>query len=384
MKIAYFTSYVHEQGTYFRYHNLARALVDAGHEVTVFGCDTRQGAKAVNEIRSGVNYSIVAESWKTSIFSQGSHPLTSLRRYFKNYGTPDIAHVFQPFLAATMAWTRCRARVKFYDWDDQWTNGLLPKRVSSWRQVWPKFIMSYVEQRMPAFAKNVTVVSEHLKNKAIELGAKKVYKIYNGYWPGQTISKQTARTKFDLREDAFYVGFMGRTTAELDWCFRAVEQTYSQYPRLRFALCGPPQSCLNKLSGELRSRIDFLGSLNAEDCKAFASAIDLGLLPLEDNEFNRSRYPIKFCEHLITGNSLLCSPVGEISLLADRFPNAIIAQPGFDGWMSSFSRVVQEQSDIGSKTQPASNADAILSWKVLGAKLESAYADAFNRSEKRL
>ncbi len=375
MKIAFFTTYVHEQGTYFRYHNLARALVNAGHHVTVFGCDTRIGFKAREEVRNDVRYSIIAESWKTSIFSQGNHPLTSLRRYFRNYGTPDIAHLFQPFLGAAVAWSRCRARVKFYDWDDQWTGGLLPKKVSSWRLIWPKFIVSNVEQRMPALALNVTVVSDHLMRRAQTLGAKNVYKIYNGFWPGPVPSKQSARSKLGLKEDAVYAGFMGRTTDELEWCFRALEQAYPQNPRLRLAVCGPPENCLDRLSDEVRARIDHLGSLDAEDCKQFAAALDLGLLPLEDNDFNQSRYPIKFCDHLITGNALLCSPVGEIAILARQFPNAIIASPGMEGWISSFVRVLQEQASVSQHSIGSSLPEATLSWKALGAKLETAYIE---------
>lgn len=375
MKIAYFTSYVHEQGTYFRYHNLARALVEAGHEVTVFACDTQMGARARNEKRDGVAYSIVNESWKTSIFSQGSHPMTSMRRYFRNYGSPDIAHVFQPLLAATMAWIRCRARVKFYDWDDQWAGGLLPKRVSSWRQVWPKFITSFVERRMPSYAKNVTVVSEYLKARALDLGATNVYKIYNGYWPGKAISKQFARSKLGLQEDALYVGFMGRTTAELDWCFRAVEQAYRQNARLRFALCGPPPTCLVGLPEGLRSRIDFLGSLSAEDCKHFASALDLGLIPLADNHFNQSRYPIKFCDHLVTGNVVLCSPVGEIAMLARKFSNAIVAEEGLEGWVSSFNYGLQQIEQLTQRVPNSECTAATFSWKILGKMLENAYSE---------
>ncbi len=378
MKIAYFTSYVHEQGTYFRYHNLARALVEAGHEVTVFGCDTRQGAKPVEELRNGVNYSVMTESWKTSIFSPGNHPLTSLRRYFKDYGDPDVAHVFQPFLGAAVAWSRCRARVKFYDWDDQWSGGLLPKRLSSWRQIWPKFIVTYVERRMPALAKNVTVVSEHLRRKAIELGAENVCKIYNGYWPGSTPSKESAREKLGLKADAFYVGFMGRTTDELDWCFQAVEQAYPKNPRLRFALCGPPKTCLDGWSDALLARIDYLGSLSVEDCKQFASAIDLGLLPLEDNEFNRSRYPIKFCDHLISGNTLLCSPVGEVATLAEAFPNAIISESGLEGWVRSFVNVLHRVERSTSVDDAIRLAETSLSWKVLGMNLAKAYEERRN------
>jgi hypothetical protein len=45
LTINYLTHRVDSGGTYFRYHNLAVALTQLGHKVTVFSSDATPGAK---------------------------------------------------------------------------------------------------------------------------------------------------------------------------------------------------------------------------------------------------------------------------------------------------------------------------------------------------
>src|SRR5262249_13564359 len=151
-------------------------------------------------------------------------------------------------------------------------------------------------------------------------GARSVSLLNSGSWLGAPVDRIEARRQLGLRQEAFYAGFMGRTVAELPWCIDALNESLDRHPRLRLAICRAPASCVEGLPTTLRNRIDYLGHLSAERARAFAGCIDLGLIPLEESVFNLSRLPQKFGDHLAAGVPVLCSTVGEVARLIDRFP----------------------------------------------------------------
>jgi glycosyltransferase involved in cell wall biosynthesis len=239
-------------------------------------------------------------------------------------------------------------------------------------------MVRFLEPRLPRKAQHVTTVSRFLAERAVQCGAKSVSVIHNGVWPSTFPDSQTARSRLGLRQDAFYAGFMGRTTAELSWCFDAMAENLTRFPRLRLALCGPQSSTLSDLPPPVRERLDYLGQLTPVATRDFAAAIDLGLLPLEDNPFNRSRFPIKFSDHLATGRPLLCSTVGECGQLASFYPWAIPAGTSRAEWLSAFT-VALDRLMLGDF--PALDPQEFnrqMSWDGLSLQLEKAYRLALN------
>jgi glycosyltransferase involved in cell wall biosynthesis len=376
LTVQFFTSYSHPQGTYFRYHNLAVGLTRLGHQVTVYAGDWNSESRSRSEMREGVRYCLTPESRLARFFGMASDPLTVGRRFARVYPKCDIAHLFQPFPSAAAAWFRSRANLRFYDWDDLWTGGLLPDRIGHWRHQWPARMVRLLEPRLPRRAHHVTTVSGFLADRALQFGATGVSVIHNGFWPAAFPEQPTARSRLGLRQDALYAGFMGRTTAELPWCFDAVAANLNRVPRLRLALCGVQPSALHGLAGPLRERIDYLGQLSPAATRDFAAAIDLGLLPLEDNPFNRSRFPIKFADHLASGRPLLCSTVGECGRLVSQFPWAVAAGAGQADWLDAFREAID--SLVAGQT-PAVDPDRFnrqMSWHGLSQQLEQAYRSA--------
>jgi glycosyltransferase involved in cell wall biosynthesis len=383
LNIQFFTSYVHEQGTYFRYHNLARGLVKLGQQVTIYGCDLDPNSRSRREERHGIQYEIVPQSWKPSVFSEYNHPLTAVRRAFRSYPRCDITHLFQPFLGAAVAWRRCPAHLRFYDWDDQWTGGLINGPLRSWRDRWPRLATRYLESRLPRWAGAVTCVGDYLADLARASGAPEVTIIHNGYWPTAFADRATARSRLGLRQDALYAGFMGRTTNELFWCFDALTATMSRHPTLRLALCGMPQWLLGGLPREVRERVDFLGQLTAAASQDFAAAVDVGLLPLDNTPFNQSRFPIKFSDHLATGNPLICSEVGEVGRLARLFPWAVAAGTTKGEWMSVFAAEIDRMARGDRRANDPDLLARHLSWDELSKKLLDSYRRALSDAGPR-
>ena len=126
-------------------------------------------------------------------------------------------------------------------------------------------------------------------------------------------------------------------------------------------------------AGTRKGAVDYLGQLAPESTRDFAAALDIGLLPQDENPFNRSRFPIKFSEHLATGVPLLCSTVGECGLLVPRFSWALPAGTTRAEWVNAFGLALDRVSrgDV-----PAFDPHLFrehLSWDGLSRTLAKAY-----------
>jgi hypothetical protein len=384
LRIAFFVNFVHQQGTYFRFHNLAVGLTRLGHEVTVYAGDLNYRAAARSEVRDSVAYDIVPESILIRVLNWHCDPLTAGRRFARRYPACDVAHLFQPFPGAAAAWVRAPARVWFYDWDDLWSGGILGGPVRGWRHFWARGLVGFLERQLPGFADHVTAISRFLADLARDRGARGVTLLNSGSWEADPADRAAVRARLSLRPDGWYAGFMGRTAAELPWCFEALGRNLGAYPRLRLAVCGPPASCLEGLPAATRERVDYLGQLAPADARAFAGCIDLGLLPLDDNAFNRSRLPQKFGDHLAAGVPLLCSTVGECGRLIDRFPWALPAGTCQARWLTAFDAALAR---LAHGDVPAFDPAVFrehLSWDGLSRQLARAYLAALTPGRRRL
>lgn len=384
LRIQFFTHYCQPAGTYFRFHNLAIGLSRLGHSVVVFAGDTDPRRNRRTEARDGVIYHI-SPTWPGArLFGTTSHPMSALSRAMRSYPPADVVHLFQPFLSGAAAWyiASRSAGATCFDWDDLWTSGLFGGH-AWWQQPWARYWVSRLERSLPAVAGQVTVASPLLARLAAERGGSRVKLIRNGLWPTAVPAKRDARRRLGLHDGAHYVGFMGFTVAELPWCFEALALTAEQHPALRMALCGPPVSVLSKLERRVRDRIDHVGLLPPEKIPCFAAALDLALLPLEDTEYNRSRYPIKFAEYLAGGAPVLLSAVGEIASVAAGMPWILWAGTDRASWLAAFAKAVVAMEE---RRLPAVDSDAVshaISWDRFSAELAETYRELLDSGAAR-
>jgi glycosyltransferase involved in cell wall biosynthesis len=380
LRIRFFTNFVHEQGTYFRFHNLARALNRLGQQVEIYGLDHDTCSRRRREVRDGIPYHVVPSARGLSLISPLVHPLNLIRLRRQVDPAPcDVAHLFQPFPAAFAAWRACDAAVKIYDWDDLWAGGLMAGQAKSFRG-WSEHAMTkYFEATLPAAADHVTICGGFLRELALARGAPQATVIHNGLWPLPPAEKAAARRTLGLEAGARYVGFMGRTCDELAWIFEAMRANYECWPELRLALCGPPSGCLDGLDASLRGRIDYLGQLTPEQTRDFAAALDLGLLPLADTPFNRSRFPIKFAEYMAAGAPVLCSEIGECGRLAENFSWVLKAGTTVAGWQRAFADALVRMGGGGLPAVDAGSVNAAFSWQKIAVGLLEVYQLQVNR-----
>jgi glycosyltransferase involved in cell wall biosynthesis len=379
LKIVFFTAFSHTQGTYFRWHNLAVGLRKLGHDVFVHSVGPESGAHTWTEVRDGVFYQLVPLTPNFRKFlNPGLDPFTLLRSLRHAPPPADIYHIFQPFPHSCIPalFHRRNAKALFFDWDDLWWDGLYPsKHHFPLRDKLLTRFAQYFEATMPRKADGVTTCSRFLQNKASQNGSRNTHVIHNGIWPSHSYpTKSNARATLNLQPHAYYFGFMGRTIAELSWCIDVLTAPPPSDHPVRLALCGMRQQDIDSLPSDLLPFIDYLGNLTSEETRTFSRAIDCGLLPLEDNSFNQSRFPIKFAEYLAAGARVIASDVGEIADLARQFPQVTLAGASRQSWQDT----LREQTLPSTQTRPIhASADLTdsLGWQTLTNRLLTTYAD---------
>ncbi|MEN7549777.1 glycosyltransferase [Rapidithrix thailandica] len=390
LTINFVVSSVHEAGTYFRYHNFAQGLQKSGHRVTVFGYDAMgEFPTSHEETRDGVSYRITKRVKGDNFFGKWNNPMAAVARSMQDYPKADVTHFFQPHLTSALPALmkhKNKSSLFLYDWDDLWAGEGLMKFVknNSFKNWWQNKTLAYLEKVLPGKVHHVTACSHYLADLAKQRKAPGATVIHNGFWPYEVLSKEQARKNLKLDPDAKYIGFMGRTVWELAWCFKALRQGVKKYENLRLAICGPTMSELEMkgLDEELKSKVDYLGQLPPLKTRDFAAAIDIGLLPLGDHEFNKSRFPIKYAEYMAANANVLCSNVGECGLLAQEMPWVVEAGNGIDDWFVAFEQMLDA---LYSGTLPPVDRSHILelfSWNTLGKELEQLYLRELGLAEQ--
>lgn len=372
MKVAFFVQYCHEAGTYFRWHNLARGLAMQGHKVDIYAGDFNYKAIKRKEIRDGVCYFITPSLISSRFFGNPSDPFTALYRCFqkveKGY---DVYHLFQPFLQAFLPWRWLKMKRKgqfFYDWDDLWTGGLFAS-AKNWRDKYTQHVVQWLELNLPSIADNTTVCSSYLKNKIISNSAI----VHNGFWERKTLpSKTVLRNKWAFKEDIFYLAYIGKTADELSWIATAIALLSKENISFQLIIAGPPISAVNSTILGSHPNVRYLGEVSSTDASELAKAADLGLLPLADNQFNRSRFPIKFFDFLSVGTPICYSEVGEIKLIGKNINAAFPAAGSQNEWGHNLIIIIKKiiaQSSV----VPIEQLIDLYSWNAIASKLIGYY-----------
>ncbi len=107
----------------------------------------------------------------------------------------------------------------------------------------------------------------------------------------------------------------------------AIPKIIRENPKVRFCFVGTGERFqkikerVNALG--INSSVDLPGYLSREETVRRMCAADIGICPMSDNPFDRSRLPMKILEYMAAGLCIVSAPIGEV-------PNII--QHGKNGW----------------------------------------------------
>lgn len=380
LRIAFLVPEDRQTGTYFRYHNLAIALRQLGHQVTIYSQSSENRLRQTQEFRDGVPYILSPTCPGNRWILPPMNPITCIRRILTEIEAADVYHLFQPFPTAAISWLWMKKRrpgLFVYDWDDFWINdefGL--KNPKGFRARWAARWISRFERKLPAACDLATTVSHPLAELARKWSCPQCTVLHNGVWPQKPREKASARAELRLQREAFYVGLMG-WTGEVEWCFEAIRRFAPKFPNLRLAITGLDPAAKLAAYEDILPRVDYLGALPAEKFAYFNNCLDLGLVPMSATEFNRYRLPYKLTDHLAGGVPVLCSRIGEAARLAEELPGIHSCQPTLEGWLEGFHQCVTKiQADEAEATPSTEALFKNFSWGRIAKKVSDTYCDA--------
>lgn len=346
LRIAFVSPEDRHTGTFFRSHNFARALAQIGHEVTVLSQSYEQRIRESSAVRDGIRYVFAPTVPGNRLVIGPTNPGNVVRRLLRRVHEFDVFHLFQPFPSGAIPWLALRWRrgqraVFAYDWDDYWVSDELglknPRGLNArWTALW----VHYFQRRLPRHAQMLTTLSHRIADLAREWGSPRVHLVYNGIWPETLIERRTARAELQLRPDALYVAMMG-WTGEMEWALDAVRACAAELPALRIAWCGKDPTAVLEHYSDLRERVDYLGVLSGRPLLAFRCAVDLGLIPMADTEFNRFRLPYKLTDFLSAGVPVLANDIGETAVFAAKMAGIVTCPPDRESWLRTFAQTVR-------------------------------------------
>lgn len=343
MRIFYLNSNYRGEGTFNRCFRIGREQVKLGHQVTLMTITDDPPQKEVQEDeQDGVKLILLpANSRRRDYRAYLKRPRIASRIVEKQ--AFDLLHAFTA--AEPVVWYPAMAAIKqrpkrrfslVVDWDDWYSRGglvelkpakfLLRKRTEHW------------EESLPKEADAVTVVSEALRKRCLDLGIPedRVHKVGNGADPSayELLNQRECRERCGLPLDAVIVLYMGSYNQAMPIALRAFVETASENEDAIFVCVGDislthqhlkPHKSLLKLAKN-SSKCLFTGKVHGERIPDYLAAADILLLPMENSVVEKARFPIRLGDYLSSGRGVIASDVGEVGRFLREHECALLAK----------------------------------------------------------
>lgn len=195
------------------------------------------------------------------------------------------------------------------DWDDYWEGSTIYGNI----EIMKKYV-AFCEQKAPGYFKNMVVVSEFLKQKAINRGATHVLKLINAVNKQQfTVHKRVeSRKKLGLSQNDRYLITFGNTyiNNRALLLFKVFERILQKEPdvKLLFNLDAKKiieeEKIESKINMNILKNIITVGNIPQDDQGYYLAAADAVIFIMPDTDAERACYPIRIGSY-INGESIL-------------------------------------------------------------------------------
>jgi glycosyltransferase involved in cell wall biosynthesis len=383
MKICYVTSGSEKVGTYFRALFWAKYLVQAGHSVTLISSHekpdwhpsrykTVDGIRILTLIKTPVRFDY--PGFIVRPFLIIAHLLT--HEY-------DVIHSFVPWqppsatailIGRLLKFRRKNLRI-FADWDDLWGT---PSGIAAEHGRYLNALVTYLEGRLPKFADAVTVCSSFLARYAVSSGVPEaaITVIPNGSNTDEIrpLDKKSCRRKLKLSDSLFIALYIGQFHTDVfTHLIDACDDVHNTDRNFRLMIAGSiPDNHRRKISGA--NWIDFVGKIPYPSLSLYFSAADLLLLPMDETDTEKARFPIRFGDYVASGTPILSSPQGDVRDIITGSGIAFVSDIGNRKAFASVLRSMMREPKIRHKGRIARLwGIRNLSWRVIARQVEGLY-----------
>ncbi len=330
------------RGTWHRVWGIARELARRDEQVELWTAAPSHFYRSARELVEGVNI-VETPSWAPlAEADDGWGPFDVMYRAARApFSDCDVAYAFaHPPNNFVPAWLlkKVRSKALLYDWCDWYAGGIFPKREELRRaglsaaapkplQCWAERRERALERALPRLADGVTVISEKLRELAIELGcaAERVLLLPNGAALADVkpLDRAACRSELNLPPTGEFLAYTANYHPDENFLLRALHNAAAKRPKLKLLKTGPPFSTSLIAELGLAARIIDFGHVAAETLPLILGAADALALPLENNASNIARLPFKFTEYLAAGRPVVTCRVGDVAVYCDRAAGTI-------------------------------------------------------------
>jgi glycosyltransferase involved in cell wall biosynthesis len=252
-----------------------------------------------------------------------------------------------------------------------------------------KAYLRWLEEKPKNMADGITAISSLLVNKSLELGKSRDSVLY---LPGgapvdriKPMDKTSCRKELGLPIGNGIFGYVG------SFLMNELIPFISAFSRIERQDM-PLMVVIGKISAELMAyvknkgleeRVLLKGFVHEDKLSSYLSACDALLLPMDNNIYNRSRWPNKIGDYMAAGRPVIASSVGEIPAVFARGDIGIMINSTEKEICQAMEKIIDNYDGIQQKfgVNGRKIAEQELSWDIHARKLESFYKYLLDKSQ---
>lgn len=147
--------------------------------------------------------------------------------------------------------------------------------------------------------------------------------------------------------DDVTIGWFGDAPAylpEVRFLAEVLRALYARSPHFRLLFIGAHglpeiEGLFDFLSAEKRTIIDYVNARTDADLVPYFSKMDIGLMPLQDNDWNKGKCAFKAVQYMASGAAVVASPFGENSFLIEHRKKGLLATTK-EEWVTCLSELM--------------------------------------------
>lgn len=383
MKILFLNHNYEDFGTYYRCYFLGKCLARLGHMVDLVCATKKNFDLTIKRKIIAPNFNIIT---LPRIRFHEYHTGHSLRAIInsgivliKDY---DLLHSFavsQPTTAIpTIVAKYFKNKPIFVDWDDAWGDGF-----ANSHPFLVKKTISFLEKHIPKAACKITVVSDFLRERAIEYGYSEntIVKIPNGanIEEIKPLDQDKAREYLNMNKNEIVLLSIGHTYMEtmgslLD-AFSIVLQKEKNAKLYLVGNFGLNHSIKKDIMLRFSDAIVFTGERPFRLIPYYLSASNLLILPMKNSTIEKSRFPIRLGDYMASGRPIVSNAVGEVKNVIETEKCGLTCKTDDpESFASIMLRLIEDtelQTTLGAKARKS--AEEKYSWLNIAKQLNFLY-----------
>jgi glycosyltransferase involved in cell wall biosynthesis len=373
MKILLLNANLIGVGTYVRALQFSKALISAGHSVTLCTVSRNERWRKSISAKHGLTIVEMPNAGYKMLPGWGAGWLDILLRLrLLSTGKFDCVYGFeyQPDVAWPVYLTQRRLGYRFLsDWCD-WHAGAsnvfhnirLAHRIDG-----------YFEEKIRFQADRVSVISSLLRDRAIGIGipAEKVVQIEEGVDTGfiKPFPQEKVRARFGFPAHVPIIATI--TDSSMNIPVEILSKIRQMIGDAKLLVIGrkDPDVARTVIKLGLKSEVYETGFVADEDFPCYLACADVCFLPMADNLSNRARWPAKINDFLAAGKPTVISPVGDIAHLFVQNPMGGLAKTVDDFAKELIRFLIDPPLRIANGECARQIAEKQLDWGVLQNKI---------------